>query len=390
MGKDSIKYIALLYIAALTVAVGYYCFGRISHVDAEVMGVVLSANPTSLENTPESFVARLSWGRTGMLYVLAFILASFVIAFEIVERGKKWKVMAGVGWLLLATVVILVLLAVGIFQSNPLAVDGTHGLVTDAVRRLDLSEWMLDHSAAPGIVIGLMLLYLAHLTIEAMHADSADELRECATGIRRATYAAAAVLATAVLHANALHLLPVSLLPPATTDLEKAVVESIKQVAATYSVAQGTVWTLLLMAVYIPVALSVERRVVVLTDADLIGQNSTESMQRLRSWLKDTKRIGHSPPFGALLSTDEIRELQRTISGVELTVTDLVFENRVLTGALVAVPGPSTLSHKARREWAEKHGFDRSLYQQLTTVAAVLAPFLTGSAMLEFIDAIGR
>ena len=107
---------------------------------------------------------------------------------------------------------------------------------------------------------------VAHLTDatsedqERKREQAATEIERLQSRLRRALYAAAAVLSVAMMFSSALHGLAI----PLTTKEEQ---DSVRQLALSVSSAQGTAWTAILVAIYAPAALALVDRSQRLADA---------------------------------------------------------------------------------------------------------------------------
>lgn len=159
----------------------------------------------------------------------------------------------------------LVIAIVLSFTENFLSIGSTTPLVRQAIAYHSLPSWAFEYGAIPGILgaylmIGVAISCLrrrpsvAHVArcptkiLEQGREQAAAEIEQLQSLLRRALYAAAAILAVAMMFSSAL----LGLALPLT---DKAELDSVKQLALSVSSAQGTVWSALLVAIYAPAAL---------------------------------------------------------------------------------------------------------------------------------------
>jgi hypothetical protein len=396
------------------------CFDTAADPEAPYVHMGLRGVPPDRTcNTPATYLARIAWGRAALLYLATSLLAISVLLIEGANKHRAaWTVPY---WIALAVIVIAAFII-----PNTITTGGSEDLVSRALANLRIDDFLATSSLAPGIVLGLVLLLLGTRTIINVSAREVteDSVRQHGLGWRRATYACAAALVGSVIYSNALHALPVALLP-ANDDAQKAVVERVKLIATNYSIAQGTIWTLFLFAIYAPVAFALDRRADALCRKALssTGEDvdaTTAFLALLRGRKVCISVSGTTVPLGVDFNADGaavkgMLPIERLIAavlgllrlgdephkgqaphmgggrGVRLpkNVTEMSFEldGNEFCAMKALAPSPT---YKDRKDWLEKHGLDKTAGQQLTTLAAVLAPFVSGTALIELIDAFGR
>jgi hypothetical protein len=226
-----------------------------------------------LEASSDYLQALVSWGTTGMLFVLAWIVGLFVVlCITVLELppSKSTRFL----WLL----VVAAIAGVGIgFRDDPLTLPAMFGIFERTFENPQpfLGHFFFCEFNRLAMHAAVALAVAAAVTL-CGRPRSAPDLRLQATRLQKILYAGAAILVVGCLHVAAIHNLPLPFLDP---DAREAVREAGKGIVA----ATGLLWTLLLLGIFLPAAAVL--RSDALGVADRQGLKPTDP--NLRDWLKD-------------------------------------------------------------------------------------------------------
>jgi hypothetical protein len=284
--------------------------------------------PESVAPRSTHLLSKLNWGTSAVVYFAAWCASVYMMFLTICRVAVKGRVLRApkAPWVGLGALVIGIALAYG----NPMTITPLRQVLNQT---LDFTlgaygHLSLDAANALGISTALLLAVTASICLwvppdaAAPRAAQASDLCIRLRMMDRCLYAGAAVLVTAVFHAYAVHVLPVPYLGP---EDEKV----LTGLARGVTTAQGTLWTVTLLAIYLPAA------------------------SILRRWARHVAESG----FGSA-----------TAPGVP--------EQSVQARVAAA-------THQEQVKWLQENGLDASLAGQLKSLAASLAPLLAGSAAVD-------
>ena len=232
----------------------YMAIKRITRVEEGSASsfVLTEFNADTVEKQSADLLARLNLGVSAVVYVVAWAACVFVM-FHTICRVNMKRTEARFH----APIAGLVMLGIGILLGigNPLTITPLRDLLVHSLDWMLLAhgqQW-LELANAMGISVALLFVGAAAVTLSAPVLEStspAAGVADIALRIRmidRSLYAGAVVLVAAVLHASILHGLPRLYLPQADE-------KSLNDLASGITFAQGTLWTLTLLAIYVPTA----------------------------------------------------------------------------------------------------------------------------------------
>ena len=252
-------------IAAILVFATYQYSERIS----DVVGPVSIHLRTSDLQSSLAVQARLFWGLVLFLYATVFVAAvAAMLSCFWQTYGIRGPIAFGSLFIAIGTILSS--------SDNSLSIGSAIPMVRLAIAHHSLPAWPFENSAIPGVLIAYLMIgvavsclrkvpAVAHLTEasedqEREREQAATRIEQLQSRLRRALYAAAAVLSVAMMFSSALH----GLALPLTTKEEQ---DSVRQLALSVSSAQGTAWTAILVAIYAPAALVFVNRSQRLADA---------------------------------------------------------------------------------------------------------------------------
>lgn len=252
--------------APLAALVALFVLYRLAYDAAEIDRWPLAVPADALRATPptafpasvEIVLARISWAMTALLFVAAWAIAMVGAAQTLVDalshRPAKVQRNALLGALGLGAV------ATAVTLGNPLTVGAVVDLLREGFGRLEIGHAQLLMNLFPALAVGAALLLLAAATAclsprgDATPDARAEHLR-CQLGrLRRVLYFGAGVLVAGTLQTAALHHLPVPLF------IETADQVAMAKLAQGLSVATGSLWSLALLAIYLPAMLAIRQR----------------------------------------------------------------------------------------------------------------------------------
>ena len=207
--------------------------------------------------TPADLLARLSWGMTALLLLIVWAVAVVWMLVSIHQALRTRHTAARRGWLAVATVLAAgVMIRVG--TGDPLTLPPVLPALETAFDRLGLAGGLeiLSLWNGMGAAAALLLVFGLCTNLAARPAEDAapaDHLKDQQRRARHLLYAGAAVLVTSVIQTAALHRLPLAF-------LDAAGQESMLRLAKGVASAQGGLWTLLLLGIFLPSAYVLHRQ----------------------------------------------------------------------------------------------------------------------------------
>lgn len=240
-------------VAVVGVLVLSFWFNKATAVDAIDLAVAelgwSSWEPDPASSTKD-LLARLTWGATALVYTVAW-LASLSVLLGVVreslaDRSERLRSLAfGLALLLSAAVLV-----VGP-RGNPLTVPAVRPMLEEAFLRMDIDvgSYLLHLFMGFGLSAAALLVVAASATLAfpASGKQGVEHLRDQTLRLRRVLYAGAAVLVTAVIQTGAMHRLPLPLVAPENGEI-------VQQISQGLSATMGTLWSLVLLAIYLPAA----------------------------------------------------------------------------------------------------------------------------------------
>jgi hypothetical protein len=276
-------------IAAIFVFATFQYSERISDV---VGAVSIHLHSADLQSSL-AVQARLSWGLVLFLYATVFVaaIAAMLSCFHGIY-GIRGAIVFGSMCIAIGTFLS--------FSENSLSIGSATPMVRLAIAYHSLPAWPFEKGAIPGVLLAYLMIgvaisclrtvpAVALLTEEYEREQAATRIEQLQSLLRRALYAAAAVLSVAMMFTSALH----GLALPLTTTEEQ---DSVRQLALSVSSAQGTGWTAILVAIYAPAALILVNRSQLLAEAGIRKSNRKAQLE----WLE---KHGLSRSVGEQLST---------------------------------------------------------------------------------------
>jgi hypothetical protein len=278
--------------------------------------------------TPRSsqLLAKLNWGTSAVVYFAAWCACVYMMFHTICRVAAKGFKAPKAPWVGLGTLLIGIALAYG----NPMTITPLRQVLN---RTLDFTlgaygHLSLDAANALGITTALLFAVTATICLWVppdAGASKVAQARDLCIRMRmidRCLYAGAAVLVTAVLHAYAVHMLPT---PYMGAEDEKVLIGLARGITT----AQGTLWTITLLAIYLPAA------------------------GILRRWARQVAELSPGPATAAASPSASMAQLR------------------------------DAATHQEQVKWLQENGLDASLVGQLKSLAASLAPLLAGSAAVD-------
>lgn len=235
----------------------YRIFYRAAAIDRLHLPIDAGAwqDVAALSVAAENLVARMTWGLSAMVFVLAWLAAVggtlWVIAGATADRPLRVKVL----WLGLGAA--LGTLGLGWAYQDPLTLPRVKPILVHAFEALEMEAGPYLLHLFTGMAVGAAMLLLvassATLAGPASAADPGDHLKAQVGRLRRILYLGAGVLVAGTLQTAATHQLPVTLLAEGSA-------RSFQLIARSISTSTGAVWTLLLLAIYLPSAFVLRQR----------------------------------------------------------------------------------------------------------------------------------
>jgi hypothetical protein len=265
----------------------FYSSAALHLVDLDSTRLDLPANEGDLAFAASDLLARLAWGLTGMVFLIAWFVS--VVVLFLVIRQALTDTQPAVRWLI--TVLALVISG-GVLSlnagRNPLTLPSVLGVLERAIDQMKMSDIrpFIYLFPAMGLAAAVLMVFAASscLARPGRGEETADRLNAQQDRLRRVLYAGAAVTAAGVIHAAALHHLPVVL-------LQEADAEAFGEIARGVSASVGSVWSILLMGIYLPAAWVLNGRAGVLMARKTPSKEAGEARARLEA-------TGlHSPPI---------------------------------------------------------------------------------------------
>lgn len=225
----------------------------------------------------QTLPSKLIWTSAAAVYTLVWIGATGAILLEI------WKIVAEesrsvrFGAVTTATAAVAAGLLSG--AENPLTIPPMRSLLDASFTVHQIAAGDLLLGVFNGFWISTVLLMTAAiacvLAFPLSGPRGAAHFRERFGALNRVLYAAAGVLVAGVLQSHLMHDLPSSLLGEGA--------ESYRNLARAVSVSNGTLWTLLLLGLYIPAAVLLRGQTLRLATR-VVGAAMGE---KLEEWLRD-------------------------------------------------------------------------------------------------------
>jgi hypothetical protein len=276
----------------------YETFKRTLNIEERNLEVYLEcqlSEPTGVG----PFVALLTWGISAIIYAMTWISATTVILVQTraslsnrVRIADHTKLSRAPDVIVLLLLGLALTLGVAAGYVNPMTVGGVKDALaaTFCTYKVPEGEFLLHTFNGLGIATALLLMVSASVALWATNRSSLrplqlpaiEQLRQQIAGIHQSLYAGTVVLVTAVIQAKAMHLLPAALTEGATKS-------NIEEVAKVYVTAQGTLWTIALLAFYVPAISVLSRRVnevanYTISEIKWRGQSPPPT---LKKWLED-------------------------------------------------------------------------------------------------------
>ncbi len=224
----------------------------------------IHAMTIGLETTPQAVTAvaladlrpaagKLGWSVTGTVFFLSVVATAVVLGLSIrhsLRTGQtQWA-----RWIVATVIAAIAVFAALSWGDNPFTVVAFNPLLDQTFRQLEIDRaaLFLDGFVPMIVAITVLLAAAASLTLlPARHQDAADPPQQAAQLRRRirrlntVLFAGAIVLVTAVVHASVTHRLP-----GVFCDADCAA--GLDGFVNLLSASLGAVWTLILLAVYVP------------------------------------------------------------------------------------------------------------------------------------------
>jgi hypothetical protein len=338
---------AIPIIAVVLLYILYDASRRVSHIDQTLpfINMKLSSTPANAADSTTAISDQLAWGMSGLVYVVAW-LVSVGVNFSAICRVSA-TASARSRWIFPALGVIAIAAGLWGAQGNAMtiggdrqeAAGGTVFVLSHAFASLGMSHETLWLDGPTGLGIGTVLLLVVTVTAllraETERGKNDVALHELrARCMRQCLYAGAAVLVTAVVHGGAIQMLPRAFMQADDREVLQAFARSFSQ-------AQGTLWTLGLLAIFAPTALILHRRAMVLARRHVQRELEQASMC--------------------------------TATGAPNTHGD----------------APAAPSNERETKWLRDHGLGLSFGTQFSSLIAALAPFITGTALIDVLKLAG-
>lgn len=214
----------------------------------------------TLAAVSESLVARMVWGLSAMVLVLAWAVATggalWIITQSLTDRPLALRArLAG-----LAAAVAVALFA----WQDPLTIRRLEPVLNEAFAfmRIDLGPLLLRlfSSVLVGAAVLLAIAASSTLARPREEAPSPRHLAAQTQRLRQVLFLAATMLVAGTMQTAAMHRLPATL-------CEGDAREALAALGQGVSATAGTIWTLLILAFYLPAAMILRRRALTLAEA---------------------------------------------------------------------------------------------------------------------------
>jgi len=272
----------LLHAAPPAAGVLVFLLYRQVWTGARVRKIDPGIDPAALVDAADRFTAaapvlgRLGWALTTLVFLLFWLaaVATCVLVIRDALRGRPRataNVLAGTG----AAALLALWFSRG---DNPLAAKLFQPIVLRAFEVLAIrgGERLLENTTGLVLAAAFAIAAAASCTLAepGPGEDRTDHLAQQTARLNRALYVGTAALVAGILQVTAAHLLPASLLPEPEGERLRAVVHGL-------AAGLGTVWTLVLLAIYVPAAMELRRRARTVAAAELPQAGPAER----RDWL---------------------------------------------------------------------------------------------------------
>lgn len=281
--------------------VALYVLYRQIYDRAGIDAVELTVPPAAWQELPgpEAAVAdlgaRLTWGIAVLAFSFAF-LAALVICLRVLWNASPAKIQVP---LVVGALAASSLGIVAGLMGNPLTLPELADVLVDGFGHMGLQDgrFLLYFFNGLAMTVALLLTFAASATLLDMESGLRDteHLKRQARRLRHILYVGAAVLIAGSAQASSMHRLPVAYL----TEPWSQALETAAQMAA---VATGTLWTLFLVAIYLPAAMVLRERFMEEAEEALPEAGDKERKQWLAEHGLDLSPVQQLKRLAAVLS----------------------------------------------------------------------------------------
>ncbi len=267
------------FVGVLALSTWFNQATAVDSIDLAVSELGWASRDPGPASATKDLLARLTWGASALVYTVAW-LASFWVVLGVVreslaDRPKGFR-RAAFG---VATLLPVAVLVVG-QRGNPLTIPAVRPMLEEAFLRMgiDSGPYLLHLFMGFGLSTAVLLVLGASATLAfpASGRQGVEHLRGQTQRLRRMLYAGAAVLVTAVIQTGAMHQLPMPLVAEDQGEI-------VRQISQGLSAAMGTVWSLVLLAIYLPAAKVLRDRAL-----ELARRATGEPLRpKQEAWLKE-------------------------------------------------------------------------------------------------------
>lgn len=265
---------------------------------------------------PEAVIAdlgaRLLWGTTLLAFILAF-LATLAVCLRVIWNASS----GGVRAVLLGGAVVGAGAGIGAgLVGNPLTLPAVEDLLVRGLGRMGLDDGgfllLLSNGLAMAAAVLLTFAAAAILVEPPPDKDGPAQLADKARRLRRVLYSGAVVLIAGSVQAAAMHRLPVA-------NLEAPWSSALGSAAQLTAIATGGLWSLFLLAIYVPTALILRVRFRGKAEAALPTGGASERRQWLAAHDLDVSPVEQLKQLlatlGPLLSSLPLAGLFELLAG---------------------------------------------------------------------------